>query len=72
MDAGIGAGKLASYNINAPTTQSVVVYVLLAITCGVVHLRQHNWRWHMSNPWHVYLLLAVLDVEANFVVTKVI
>ncbi|KAG7629066.1 Solute carrier family 35 member SLC35F1/F2/F6 [Arabidopsis thaliana x Arabidopsis arenosa] len=42
--------------INAPTSQSFLGYVLLAIVYGA--------------KWYHYLLLAFVDVEANFLVVK--
>ncbi|GIL87270.1 hypothetical protein Vretifemale_15343 [Volvox reticuliferus] len=51
-----------------PTSQAVLNYLLLAITCGAYHL--HKRGLHLSNPWYIYLFLACLDVEANFLVTK--
>ncbi|EFJ40282.1 hypothetical protein VOLCADRAFT_99968 [Volvox carteri f. nagariensis] len=47
---------------------AVLNYLLLATTCGAYHLRKKGLR--LSNPWYVYVVLAVLDVEANFLVTK--
>lgn len=86
---------LAAAGINAPTTQSFFNYVLLAVTCGAVHLRQASAAARadtavhgdlsllnqgrssrssglqlLNNPWWVYLGLAVLDVEGNYLVTR--
>jgi solute carrier family 35 protein F1/2 len=69
--AGITSGVLAGKGINAPTTQSLLNYLLLVVVCGGTHMRSNAWRWKFSNPWHVYALLAFLDVEGNFLVTKV-
>ncbi|GLC65724.1 hypothetical protein PLESTF_000333100 [Pleodorina starrii] len=65
---GTTSGLLASRGINMPATQSFFNYLLLSITCGAYHLRNRGLR--LSNPWYHYLLLAVMDVEANFLVTK--
>ncbi|GLC36406.1 hypothetical protein PLESTB_000765200 [Pleodorina starrii] len=65
---GTTSGLLASRGINMPATQSFFNYLLLSITCGAYHLRNRGLR--LSNPWYCYLLLAVMDVEANFLVTK--
>ncbi|KAL6759305.1 hypothetical protein V8C86DRAFT_1327008 [Haematococcus lacustris] len=67
---GITSGVLADRGINAPTTQSLLNYLLLAVTCGAVQLYRHGLR-PLSNPWYIYLVLAFLDVEANYLVTKV-
>ncbi|KAJ9531820.1 hypothetical protein QJQ45_021969 [Haematococcus lacustris] len=68
---GITSGVLADRGINAPTTQSLLNYLLLAVTCGAVQLYRHGLR-PLSNPWYIYLVLAFLDVEANYLVTKVV
>uniref|UniRef100_A0A7S0WT80 EamA domain-containing protein n=1 Tax=Chlamydomonas leiostraca TaxID=1034604 RepID=A0A7S0WT80_9CHLO len=68
---GITSQVLANNGINAPTTQSLCNYALLACTCWIVHLWLHKWRLPAAkNKWYVYALLAFLDVEANFLVTK--
>ena len=69
---GITSGILAVRGINAAATQSLLNYALLSCVCGAVHASHHGWRWPASqNAWHVYALLALMDVEANFIVTKV-
>lgn len=69
---GTTSGVLVARGINAPTTQSLLNYTLLTCVCGAIHASQHGWRWPQGrNPWSVYMLLALLDVEANFLVTKV-
>ncbi|KAF5835255.1 solute carrier family 35, member F1 [Dunaliella salina] len=68
---GITSGVLAERGINAPTTQSLLNYILLALVCGTIHASRHSWRWPKGrNAWYVYMLLALMDVEANFIVTK--
>ncbi|KAG2438260.1 hypothetical protein HYH02_010959 [Chlamydomonas schloesseri] len=51
-----------------PTTQAFFNYLLLGLTCGGYHLWKRGPR--LTNRWYLYLLLAALDVEANFLVTK--
>ncbi len=72
MRQGTTSGVLAQSGINAPTTQSFFNYLLLAVTCGAVHMWQSRAvrRPFLSNKWFVYLGLAVLDVEGNYLVTK--
>ena len=65
---GTTSGMLVARGIDMPTTQAVLNYVLLAVTCGAVHLRAVGPR--LSNPWYVYVLLALLDVEGNYLVIK--
>uniref|UniRef100_A0A7S3VHE2 EamA domain-containing protein n=1 Tax=Dunaliella tertiolecta TaxID=3047 RepID=A0A7S3VHE2_DUNTE len=68
---GVTSGVLAERGINAATTQSLLNYILLALVCGTIHASRHNWRWpNGRNTWYVYMLLALMDVEANFIVTK--
>lgn len=70
MHAGTTSEVLAMAGINAPTTQSFFNYSLLAITCGAVHLRKTGGRLALSNAWYTYAILAVLDVEGNYLVIK--
>mmetsp|Transcript_7078 Transcript_7078/g.22401 ORF Transcript_7078/g.22401 Transcript_7078/m.22401 type:complete len:407 (+) Transcript_7078:2-1222(+) len=58
---------LARRGVNAPTAQSFSNYLLLSTVMA--------WRWctgkrqiHVS--WYKYLLLAIADVEANYLVVK--
>ncbi|KAL9295520.1 putative solute carrier family 35 member SLC35F1/F2/F6 [Arabidopsis thaliana] len=51
--------------INAPTSQSFLGYVLLAIVYGGIMLYRRS-----AIKWYHYLLLAFVDVEANFLVVK--
>ncbi len=69
LRAGITSGVLASRSINAPATQSLLNYALLAAVCGALHVRAEGWR--LRNKWWTYLVLAALDVQGNFLVTKV-
>ncbi|KAG2488437.1 hypothetical protein HYH03_012944 [Edaphochlamys debaryana] len=65
---GTTSGLLAARDVNMPTTQSVINYVLLAVGCGAFHLWRRGPK--LTNHWAAYLALAVLDVEGNFLVTK--
>jgi len=85
--AGVTSGVLAARGINAAATQSLLNYALLTVVCGAVHARRSRElqqsqqgeggggkAWTLpprSNPWYVYCLLALMDVEANYLVTKV-
>ncbi|KAH7521413.1 hypothetical protein FEM48_Zijuj07G0030300 [Ziziphus jujuba var. spinosa] len=53
--------------INAPTSQSLLNYVLLAIVYGAFMLYR---RKAFKAKWYYYLLLGLVDVEANFLVVK--
>ncbi|KAG2429532.1 hypothetical protein HXX76_010767 [Chlamydomonas incerta] len=65
---GTTSGLLAERGVDMPTTQAFFNYLLLGLTCGGYHLWKRGPR--LTNRWYVYLLLAALDVEANFLVTK--
>jgi hypothetical protein len=65
--AGIESELLAEQGINAPSFQNFINYCLLAATCGPLLL----WRRAAPQaPLRLYALLALLDVEANYLVTK--
>uniref|UniRef100_A0A1J3GAK0 Solute carrier family 35 member F1 n=1 Tax=Noccaea caerulescens TaxID=107243 RepID=A0A1J3GAK0_NOCCA len=61
------SSELARKGINAPTTQSFLSYTLLAIVYGSIMLYQ---RPTIKAKWYHYFLLALVDVEANFLVAK--
>ncbi|KAJ4723175.1 solute carrier family 35 member F1-like [Melia azedarach] len=64
---GFSSSELARKGINAPTSQSFLNYVLLAIVYGSYMLYR---RQALKAKWYYYLILAVVDVEANFLVVK--
>ncbi|XP_019101695.1 PREDICTED: solute carrier family 35 member F1-like isoform X2 [Camelina sativa] len=61
------ASEIARKGINAPTTQSFMGYLSLAIVYGGIMLYR---RPAIKVKWYNYLLLAFVDVEANFLVVK--
>ncbi|XP_072036683.1 solute carrier family 35 member F2-like [Amphiura filiformis] len=59
--------------VNAPTTQSFLNYLLLAIVyCGwlVCRSQEKNFYHVFMNRWWKYLIVALIDVEANYMVVK--
>ncbi|XP_048334036.1 uncharacterized protein LOC107405010 isoform X2 [Ziziphus jujuba] len=64
---GFSSSELAKKGINAPTSQSLLNYVLLAIVYGAFMLYR---RKAFKAKWYYYLLLGLVDVEANFLVVK--
>ncbi|XP_068661355.1 uncharacterized protein [Aristolochia californica] len=64
---GFSSSELSRKGINAPTSQSFANYVLLGIVNGsiVIHRRKA-----LQMRWYYYLLLAIVDVEANYLVVK--
>ncbi|KAI3886484.1 hypothetical protein MKW92_010277 [Papaver armeniacum] len=58
---------LSNRSINVPLTQSLLTYTLLALVNVPIILFR---RQKLMVPWYWYLLLASIDVEANYVVLK--
>ncbi|CAN6483131.1 unnamed protein product [Victoria cruziana] len=64
---GISSTELVKRGINAPTSQSFLNYALLSIVYGsFILLRKKGLR----AKWYYYILLALVDVEANFLAVK--
>ncbi|GER27866.1 hypothetical protein STAS_03602, partial [Striga asiatica] len=64
---GFSSSELAKRGINAPTSQSFLNYVFLALIYGSIML----YRWKpLKAKWYYYILLGLVDVEANFLVVK--
>ncbi|KAG7629065.1 Solute carrier family 35 member SLC35F1/F2/F6 [Arabidopsis thaliana x Arabidopsis arenosa] len=61
------ASEIARKGISAPTSQTFLGYVSLAIVYGGIMLYR---RSAIKVKWYHYFLLAVVDVEANFLVVK--
>ncbi|XP_018444080.1 uncharacterized protein LOC108816023 isoform X1 [Raphanus sativus] len=64
---GFTTSELVRKGINAPTSQSFLGYVLLAIVYGSIMLYR---RSVIKAKWYYYFLLALVDVEGNFLVVK--
>ncbi|PWA70319.1 solute carrier family 35 member SLC35F1/F2/F6 [Artemisia annua] len=64
---GFSSSVLAKRGINAPTSQSLANYVLLAIFYGIILIGRKK---GMKAKWYYYLLLGLIDVEANYLVVK--
>lgn len=65
---GTTSALLANQGIVMPTTQSLLNYAALLATFGVYHFHKH--KLQLSNPLWTYVLLAFLDVEANWLLVK--
>jgi solute carrier family 35, member F1/2 len=68
---GISSSYLAEWGADVPTSQSSLNYFLLF----VVYMAMVTWRRHRSLcelrlSWWQYALLALIDVEANFLIVK--
>ncbi|KAL8144434.1 hypothetical protein V2J09_017466 [Rumex salicifolius] len=64
---GFTSSELARRGINAPTSQSFLNYVLLGLVYGIVILYRRN---ALKAKWYYYLILGLVDVEANYLVVK--
>ena len=64
---GLTSSVLARNGIDAPTTQSLLNYVLLGLVYGSVMLYRGK---EIQISWYWYLLLAFFDVEANYLAVK--
>ncbi|KAI5079707.1 hypothetical protein GOP47_0005186 [Adiantum capillus-veneris] len=64
---GVASSRLAFLGIHAPTTQSLCNYILLFIFYGSIFLYQKR---RIEVQWYYYALLAIVDVEANYLAVK--
>ncbi|KAJ1290386.1 hypothetical protein BS78_02G239100 [Paspalum vaginatum] len=64
---GFSSSELARRGVNAPTSQSLLNYILLALVYGGTLLYK---RRHLTIKWYYYLILGIVDVEANYIVVK--
>ncbi|KAL4855217.1 Solute carrier family 35 member F2 [Chlorella vulgaris] len=58
------SASLAQQGLSAPTLQSSLNYLLLAVVYLGLHVRKQGWR--LKARWWAYAILAFLDVEGNF------
>ncbi|PAA50847.1 hypothetical protein BOX15_Mlig020750g1, partial [Macrostomum lignano] len=70
----VTSGYLQRFGVNAPTSQCFLNYLLLGLTFGSVAFyrlgRAASLRAAARRLWWRYLLAALMDVEANFLVVK--
>uniref|UniRef100_J3MUV5 Uncharacterized protein n=1 Tax=Oryza brachyantha TaxID=4533 RepID=J3MUV5_ORYBR len=62
---GFSSSELARRGINAPTSQSLLNYILLALVYGGILIYR---RQPLTIKWYYYLILGIIDVEANYIV----
>ncbi len=67
---GVTSSLLAARNVNMPSTQSLINYFLLALYAVPLWKRERTAGMldTLRRKWWVYALLALCDVEANFLV----
>ncbi|KAM7278881.1 hypothetical protein ACFE04_006015 [Oxalis oulophora] len=61
------SSELSRRGINVPTSQSFLNYVLLTIVYGAIMLYR---RQALKAKWYYYVILGLVDVEANYLVVK--
>ncbi|KAJ1704242.1 hypothetical protein LUZ63_004021 [Rhynchospora breviuscula] len=64
---GLFSSELSRRGIDAPTSQSFLNYLLLGIIYGAIVLYR---RRPIQMKWYYYLILGLVDVEANYLVVK--
>ncbi|CAL9108182.1 unnamed protein product [Musa textilis] len=64
---GFSSSEFARRGVNAPTSQSFLNYLLLAIFYGAYVIYRKR---PLQINWYYYLILSIVDVEANFIVVK--
>ncbi|XP_052168599.1 uncharacterized protein LOC127785208 [Oryza glaberrima] len=64
---GFSSSELARRGVNAPTSQSLLNYVLLALVYGGILIYRGQ---HLTIKWYYFLILGIVDVEANYIVVK--
>eukprot|EP00042_Codosiga_hollandica_P047286 m.510533 g.510533 ORF g.510533 m.510533 type:complete len:415 (+) comp57419_c0_seq2:63-1307(+) len=67
---GISSTYLANDGVNMPTFQSLLNYLALAIVFGGALVYQGQFWEVFRKRWWIYMLLALVDVEANFLIVK--
>ncbi|KAL5545882.1 hypothetical protein UlMin_005569 [Ulmus minor] len=58
---------IASLGVDAPLTQSLFIYLILALVYGSILVYR---RQGLRIPWYWYLLLGFVDVQGNYLVNK--
>jgi solute carrier family 35 protein F1/2 len=65
--SGLTSAVLARRGVDAPTTQSLFNYILLALVYGSLLIYRGK---RIQISWYIYLILAFLDVEGNYLAVK--
>lgn len=56
------------YSVSSPTTQTFLTYLLLGMVYGVVVATKSDFLSILRENWWKYIILGVVDVEANYLV----
>ena len=58
------------YNVETPSLNAFFMYFILASTFGVYAVTRKEFKAIARKHWWKYLIVAILDVEANYLLTK--
>ncbi|KAL5229874.1 hypothetical protein ABZP36_028650 [Zizania latifolia] len=64
---GFASSELSRRGINVPTSQSLLNYLLLGVVYGSILIHRKK---PLQMKWYYYLILGLVDVEANYLVVK--
>ena len=67
---GVASSYIAQDGVNVPTTQSFINYFLLAVIFIPVSIYRREFVPAFKARWWIYMLIAAVDVEANFAFVK--
>ncbi|XP_066922154.1 solute carrier family 35 member F2-like [Clytia hemisphaerica] len=73
MLSGTGTAATAlsvKYKAETPSLNAFFMYVILASTFGVYAATRKEFKTIVRKHWWKYLIVAILDVEANYLLTK--
>ena len=59
-----------TYNIRTPCFNAFTMYTILAFTFGIHTMKSENFIPLLKERGWKYLIVAVLDVQANYLLTK--
>ncbi|PKY37670.1 DUF914-domain-containing protein [Rhizophagus irregularis] len=69
----VTSGKLAEYNLIAPTFQSLLTYIALFLIYTPINIYKKGFRGYLEmlkTRWWKYLILSIIDVEGNYFSVK--
>jgi len=69
----VTSGKLAEYNVVAPTFQSLLTYIALFLIYTPITIYKEGFKGYFTNlktRWWKYLILSIIDVEGNYFAVK--
>ena len=73
MLSGVGTSATAlsvKYHVETPSLNTFFMYCLLLSTFGVYAATRKEFKTIVKKHWWKYLIIILLDVEANYLLTK--